>query len=224
MQSAVCYQRFQGIWSIWEYRNQCYSVANAKTSWALPRCSQSKDALSWLHSATRCSKGQAASAVPAFTNIILVTIGPRLHVLHCPHSMLVVVLQILPMENVNGRDKVEAGALCERKNGRGVDTNRNWDIDWGKKEKDYNPDEEFPGKAPHSEPEVKILHDLAKEIRPHVWLNVHSGMYALFTPYDHKPVLPTTTEAKAAIRILSVINQEACKGRCVVGSGGSSVG
>jgi hypothetical protein len=128
------------------------------------------------------------------------------------------------MENVNGRDKVEAGALCERKNGRGVDTNRNWDIDWGKKEKDYDPNEEFPGKAPHSEPEVKIIHDLAKEVQPHVWLNVHSGMYALFTPYDHKPVLPNTSEAKAALRILSVINQEACKGRCVVGSGGSSVG
>jgi hypothetical protein len=53
------------------------------------------------------------------------------------------------MENTNGRDLVEAGQLCERKNGRGVDTNRNWDIDWGKKEKDYNPAEEYPGKAPH---------------------------------------------------------------------------
>jgi hypothetical protein len=27
----------------------------------------------------------------------------------------------------------------------------------------------------------------AKALKPHVWLNVHSGMYALFTPYDHKP-------------------------------------
>jgi hypothetical protein len=53
------------------------------------------------------------------------------------------------MENTNGRDLVEAGQLCERKNGRGVDTNRNWGIDWGKKEKDYNPAEEYPGKAPH---------------------------------------------------------------------------
>jgi len=26
----------------------------------------------------------------------------------------------------------------------------------------------------------------AKALNPHVWLNVHSGMYALFTPYDHK--------------------------------------
>ena len=37
-------------------------------------------------------------------------------------------LQILPMENVGGRDLVEGGKLCERKNGRGVDPNRNWEV------------------------------------------------------------------------------------------------
>ncbi len=50
------------------------------------------------------------------------------------------------MENMKGRDKVEAGELCERRNGRGVDPNRNWDLHWGFKEKDYDPKEEFPGK------------------------------------------------------------------------------
>ena len=39
------------------------------------------------------------------------------------------------MENVRGRELVEGGALCERKNGRGVDPNRNWDVHWGHKEK-----------------------------------------------------------------------------------------
>ena len=90
------------------------------------------------------------------------------------------------MENARGRDLVEAGALCERKNGRGVDPNRNWAVDWGVKEKDYDPSEEFPGRAPHSEPEVQIVLDEARSLKPHVWLNVHSGMLALFTPYDHK--------------------------------------
>ncbi len=52
------------------------------------------------------------------------------------------------MFNIGGRKKVEAGALCERKNGRGVDTNRNWDIHWGFQEKDYDPSEEYPGTAP----------------------------------------------------------------------------
>lgn len=52
------------------------------------------------------------------------------------------------MENERGRDLVEAGNLCERKNGRGVDTNRNWEVHWGYKEKDYDPNEEYPGTKP----------------------------------------------------------------------------
>ena len=56
-------------------------------------------------------------------------------------------MQILPMENVNGRKLVESGNLCERKNGRGVDPNRNWDAHWGFKEADYDPAEEYPGAA-----------------------------------------------------------------------------
>ncbi len=43
------------------------------------------------------------------------------------------------MENTRGRYAVEHGDLCERKNGRGVDPNRNWEVDWGVKEKDYDP-------------------------------------------------------------------------------------
>ena len=56
--------------------------------------------------------------------------------------------QIIPMENEVGRAAVERGQLCERKNGRGVDTNRNWEVHWGFKEKDYDPKEEFPGTRP----------------------------------------------------------------------------
>ena len=57
-------------------------------------------------------------------------------------------MQILPLENANGRKLVESGQLCERKNGRGVDPNRNWDAHWGFKESDYDPAEEYPGAAP----------------------------------------------------------------------------
>lgn len=65
----------------------------------------------------------------------------------CLPSSPLPACQVLPMENVAGRDIVEGGNLCERKNGRGVDPNRNWDIDWGVKEKDYDPKEEYPGTA-----------------------------------------------------------------------------
>jgi hypothetical protein len=74
-----------------------------------------------------------------------------------------------------------------------------------------------------SEPEVQILLALAKELKPHLWLNVHSGMYALFTPYDHKPYVPNGTNAQAAIRMMQRIKDLSCP-RCVVGSGGHSVG
>ncbi|XP_031496040.1 uncharacterized protein LOC116261432 isoform X2 [Nymphaea colorata] len=51
------------------------------------------------------------------------------------HSFDNLVIKVIPMENLNGRKLVEAGDLCERRNGRGVDLNRNWSVDWGKKEK-----------------------------------------------------------------------------------------
>lgn len=101
------------------------------------------------------------------------------------------ILQITPMENVGGRRRVEAGRICERKNGRGVDTNRNWGVDWGKKAPDYDPSEEFPGTGPLSEPESFLLHQILTSHKPHAWVNVHSGMEALFMPYDHQARLPT---------------------------------
>lgn len=67
------------------------------------------------------------------------------------------VHQIVPMENANGRKLVESGQLCERKNGRGVDPNRNWDAHWGFKESDYDPAEEYPGAAPFRSATVNRL-------------------------------------------------------------------
>lgn len=134
------------------------------------------------------------------------------------------VIKVIPMENVHGRVKVEAGDLCERKNGRGVDTNRNWEVDWGKKEKDYDPNEEYPGTAPFSEPETRILKQLVKEFDPHVWVNVHSGMEALFMPYDHKKMTPNDSVGVALRKLLQLLNEQHCQGRCAVGSGGTSVG
>eukprot|EP00884_Botryococcus_braunii_P001474 jgi/Botrbrau1/11327/Bobra.0038s0087.2 len=134
------------------------------------------------------------------------------------------VFKIVPMENVHGREVVEAGNLCERKNGRGVDTNRNWDLHWGFREKDYDPSEEYGGTHPFSEPEAAALLELAQEFEPHVWMNAHSGMEALFMPYDHKDHIPEGEGAQATLQILQLLNQKNCGGRCAVGSGGKSVG
>ena len=143
---------------------------------------------------------------------------------HMEKILYQTVLVIIPMENVNGRRLVESGQLCERKNGRGVDPNRNWSIDWGVKEPDYDPKEEHPGKHPFSEPETAIMRDIATNFRPHLWLNVHSGMEAMFVPYDHKNEIPEGENTAATLEVLKYLNQEICRGKCAVGPGGTTVG
>lgn len=138
------------------------------------------------------------------------------------------VWKVLPMENVRGRLLVEAGKLCERRNGRGVDLNRNWDVDWGRKEADYNPAEEFPGTGAFSEPETRMVRQAVRAFQPHVWTAVHSGMEALFLPWDHKASTPAEAREKeataAALGMLRHVNQAALGGRARVGSGGQAVG
>ncbi|XP_022999691.1 metallocarboxypeptidase A-like protein ARB_03789 isoform X1 [Cucurbita maxima] len=134
------------------------------------------------------------------------------------------VIKVVPMENLNGRRLVEDGDLCERRNGRGVDLNRNWSVDWGKKEKDYNPYEENPGFAPFSEPETQMMRKLALTFDPHIWVNVHSGMEALFMPYDHKNTTPDSQIAQQMKLLLEELNTLHCHQRCMIGSGGGSVG
>lgn len=134
------------------------------------------------------------------------------------------VIKVVPMENLNGRKLVEEGDLCERRNGRGVDLNRNWSVDWGKKEKDYDPYEENPGTAPFSEPESQIMRKLALSFDPHIWVNVHSGMEALFMPYDHKNTTPDGLPSQRMRRLLEQLNKIHCQKRCMIGSGGGSVG
>lgn len=134
------------------------------------------------------------------------------------------VIKVVPMENLNGCKLVEAGEYCERRNGRGVDLNRNWSVDWGKKEKDYDPYEENPGTGPFSEPETQIMRKLSQSFDPHVWVNVHSGMEALFMPYDHKNVTPDGLISRLMRSLLDDLNYHHCQNRCLVGSGGGSVG
>lgn len=134
------------------------------------------------------------------------------------------LIKIVPMENENGRGIVEDGEMCERKNGRGVDPNRNWSVDWGVKEPDYDPQEEYPGTRAFSEPEVIILKNLAEGFRPDVFVNVHSGMEAMFVPYDHRNEIAYGSNVNATLDILYAINHQFCDEKCSIGSGGASVG
>lgn len=75
------------------------------------------------------------------------------------HALVLVYVQVLPVENEAGRHMVERGKLCERKNGRGVDPNRNWPIDWGVKEKDYDPQVRLDAGAIHPAATYLPAHD-----------------------------------------------------------------
>ncbi|XP_078177933.1 Zn-dependent exopeptidases superfamily protein isoform X1 [Carex rostrata] len=134
------------------------------------------------------------------------------------------IIKVVPMENLNGRKLVEAGDSCDRRNGRGVDLNRNWSVDWGKKEKDYDPYEENPGSAPFSEPEAQIMRKLTSLFNPHIWVSVHSGMEALFMPYDHKNTIPAGLAGHVMKSVLEDLNRRHFQKKCLVGSGGGSVG
>ena len=133
------------------------------------------------------------------------------------------VFKVVPLENGGGRAKVEGGELCLRKNGRGVDPNRNWDIHWGVKEKDYDPYEEAAGAAPFSEPESLLLRDALAAWEPHAWVNVHSGMRALFMPFDHVAAMPGGPGGDAMRKMLEALKRGHCPD-CVTGGGGGAVG
>lgn len=52
-----------------------------------------------------------------------------------------------------------------------------------------------------SEPEAAALLALATQFKPHVWMNVHSGMEALFMPYDHLATIPKGKTAEATLEV-----------------------
>ena len=58
-----------------------------------------------------------------------------------------------------------------------------------------------------SEPETALILALAQTFEPQVWLNVHSGMEALFMPYDHRADIPPGEQALATLRILEDLNK-----------------
>ncbi|KAK9023058.1 hypothetical protein V6N11_003290 [Hibiscus sabdariffa] len=89
---------------------------------------------------------------------------------------------------------------------------------------DYDPVEEYPGTAPFSEPETQIMREVATSFDPHIWVNVHSGMAALFMPYDHKKSTPDGLPSQRTIALIEELNKVHCHGRCKTGSGGASVG
>ena len=92
---------------------------------------------------------------------------------------------IIPVLNVYGRKRVESGHPCQRKNERGVDTNRNYQMR-GVNEHHYAKNsEEFEGPHPLSEKESKLVSSLLLNGVKR-YFNVHSGEKSIYMPYDSR--------------------------------------
>lgn len=95
-------------------------------------------------------------------------------------------ITILPVVNAWGRRRVEEGHYCQRKNKHGVDTNRNYPP-----KRHHYPlhSEEYEGPAALSEPETKYIASLLRD-GTRMFINIHSGEFSLYTPWDAAPELP----------------------------------
>jgi hypothetical protein len=128
-------------------------------------------------------------------------------------------LQLVPVENPNGRRMVEGprGKLCHRMNGRHVDINRNFDNHFGVHPPEYLPSEEYEGKAAFSEPEARITRDLANGLASRgsfdAFVSIHAGIREMYLPFDHKPEVTTEPAINA---VLAAINKKHC--HCRTGS------
>lgn len=122
-------------------------------------------------------------------------------------------LRIIVNANPLGRKKVEKGNYCFRSNLNRVDINRNWDYNWGK---DIALKEEYPGAKAFSEIETQFTLAVLKSFKAHIFLTVHSGIFAVFHPYAYDREDPVTN-AQNLKSVVKNIQNKFCSS-CLAGS------
>jgi hypothetical protein len=133
---------------------------------------------------------------------------------------------IIPVLNVAGRKKAEKGdaslsCASQRKDENEVDLNRNFDFHWDEGSDDSTA-EDYRGPGRGSENETQLLVHLAKEYRPKLFIDVHSGDESLMYPYSWKSEsCPTGAKHQ---KLLDFVNTKSfCNGKlgagCKVRSG-----
>jgi hypothetical protein len=123
---------------------------------------------------------------------------------------------VVPNANPLGRKKVEEGYYCKRTNEDNVDLNRNWGDDHRGDAMKFQGDEMDPGPSGFSEPETQILRDLAQEVKPDVYLSIHTGAYLLGAPYGYTATKVAPREQQQ-VEILQPISEKYCGGGCPYG-------
>ena len=120
----------------------------------------------------------------------------------------------------------EQGNMCFRGNLFGVDLNRNWPTPTPRPVTYQIGHEEYPGPSALSEPETVNLHKLISAFQPDVLLAVHSGEYAILTPYDDGQQEDSPVPRGLLLKVANwMAALSKCKTiKCLVGTGGTQLG
>jgi len=113
-------------------------------------------------------------------------------------------LTIIPVLNPSGRDYVRTGGhSCAdmRKNGAGVDLNRNFDVSW-KDGSDVSAAEDYRGSEPFSEKESQLVKRLVTEQKPDMFIDVHTGDLSMLMPWNDREEGPPAEQQAAMEKML----------------------
>ena len=99
---------------------------------------------------------------------------------------------IVPILNAWGRRQVEQGRPCLRKDEHGVDPNRNYQMP-ANRHHYLRSSEEYEGPAPLSESGSQLVVRELEGTRRYI--NVHSGEFSLYMPYDSRTQRPPHYDA-----------------------------
>lgn len=120
---------------------------------------------------------------------------------------------VVPVVNEKGRERVETGDNeCQRMTVQSegdVDLNRNMDVDWGKGSF------QSWGHHPFSQYQSRILRDLAADLKPLAFIDLHTGARTLMTSWGYRPkVDPDFADQEKALKL---IQEKHCPD-CQIGS------
>ena len=91
------------------------------------------------------------------------------------------------------------GTACkQRRQRRGVDVNRNWDVAWHEGDRSEG-SSQYRGPRPLSEPETRVLANLAREWKPDLFVDVRSGDRYMAMPYASRDSGPRDRRDRAAM-------------------------
>jgi hypothetical protein len=126
--------------------------------------------------------------------------------------------------NPGGRRKVEDGQFCFRTNSNNVDINRNYGYKWEERSIETISGPQSHGSKPFSEPETRIIAKLLKEWKPELFIDVHSGVNSLLSPFGWTwDSIPEDAQSRALSDVSKVVAKKHCPA-CTEGAAAQDLG